>query len=96
MDLIQDLSFVHLIVNASLLVQLVMGLLLLVSLMSWWYIFLKMFAVRSAVKQAHEFEDAFWGNSNLNSLYQQANNKSRHDIGALERIFASGFAEYVK
>jgi biopolymer transport protein TolQ len=96
MELIQDLSFIHLVTNASLLVQLVMGLLLLVSLMSWWYIFLKLFAVRAAVKQAREFEDAFWGNSNLNALYQQANSQSRSDIGALERIFAAGFAEFVK
>jgi biopolymer transport protein TolQ len=96
MDLIQDLSFIHLIANASLLVQLVMGLLLVVSLMSWWYIFLKMFAVRAAVHQAREFEDAFWGNPNLNALYQQANSQARRDVGALERIFAAGFAEFVK
>ena len=96
MDLIQDLSFIHLVANASLLVQLVMGLLFLVSMMSWWYIFLKMFAVRAAVKQAREFEDAFWGNPNLNSLYQQASSQSRRDVGALERIFAAGFAEFVK
>jgi len=96
MNPIQDLSFVHLVVNASLLVQLVMGLLLLVSLMSWWYIFLKMFAVRGAMHQTSEFEDAFWGNTNLNALYQHANSKTRHDVGALERIFAAGFAEFVK
>ncbi|MDO8349563.1 MAG: protein TolQ, partial [Gallionella sp.] len=46
MEVTQDLSFVHLISNASVLVQLVMGLLLLVSMMSWWYIFLKLFAIR--------------------------------------------------
>ena len=40
MEVIQDLSFVPMIENASFLVQMVMGLLLLVSLMSWWYIFL--------------------------------------------------------
>lgn len=96
MDLIQDLSFIELLSNASLLVQMVMGLLLLVSLMSWWYIFLKLFAVRSAVSQTREFEDAFWGNPNLNALYQQAISQARRDVGALERIFASGFAEYVK
>ena len=50
MELTQDLSFIHLITNASVLVQLVMGLLLLVSLMSWWYIFLKMFAIRKEVE----------------------------------------------
>jgi len=96
MELIQDLSFFHLVSNASILVQLVLGLLLLVSLMSWWYIFLKLFAVRAAVKQSLEFEDAFWGNSNLNALYQQATSQSRDDVGALERIFAAGFSEFVK
>ncbi len=97
MELIGDLSFFQLVTNASLLVQLVMGLLLLVSLMSWWYIFLKMFAVRAAVHQSREFEEAFWGNSNLNALYQQASSKARRaNIGAQERIFAAGFAEFVK
>ncbi|MDD2929557.1 MAG: protein TolQ, partial [Sideroxydans sp.] len=96
MDLIRDLSLVQLISNASLPVQLVMGLLLSVSLMSWWYIFLKMFAVRAAKSQTREFEDAFWGNPNLVALYQQASSKLRHDQGALEYIFAAGFAEFVK
>jgi biopolymer transport protein TolQ len=96
MELVQDISFVHLVANASLLVQVVMGLLLVVSLMSWWYIFLKLFAVRAAVKQTLEFEDAFWGNPNLNALYQQASSHARRDVGALERIFAAGFAEFVK
>jgi biopolymer transport protein TolQ len=96
MELIQDFSFVHLVASASFPVQLVMGLLLLASLMSWWYIFLKLFAVRAAVKQTLEFEDAFWGNANLNALYQQAVSHARADIGALERIFAAGFAEFVR
>ncbi len=96
MDMMRDLSFIHLIANASLLVQMVMGLLLLVSLMSWWYIFIKLFAVRAAVKQTHSFEDAFWGNPNLVALYQSACSTTRHDQGALENIFAAGFAEYVK
>ena len=96
MDLIKDLSFIHLVANASLLVQLVMGLLLLVSLMSWWYIFIKLFAVRAAVKQTREFEDAFWSNPNLVALYQQTGGTLRHDQGALERIFAAGFTEFVK
>jgi len=96
MELIGGMSFIQLVTNASLLVQLVMGLLLLVSLMSWWYIFLKMFAVRAAVSEAREFEDAFWGNANLNVLYQQAISRGRHDIGAQERIFAAGYTEFVK
>jgi biopolymer transport protein TolQ len=95
MDLIQDLSFVRVIENASVLVQLVMGLLLLVSLMSWWYIFLKMFTVRRAVKQSVAFEDAFWANSDLNSLYQGIKNAGEA-AGSMERIFSAGLSEYVK
>ena len=96
MEVTQDLSFVHLISHASVLVQLVMGLLLLVSLMSWWYIFIKMFAIRDEVQMTEEFEEAFWHNQNLNNLYIAAKNSPQRGQGALERIFAAGFAEFVK
>ena len=95
MEVTQDLSIFHLIQNASVLVQLVMGLLLLVSLMSWWYIFLKMFAIRQAVQHSEEFEEAFWNNPDLNSLYRDIS-IDREDVGSMGRIFAAGFAEYVK
>ena len=95
MDMIQDMSFIRVIANASLLVQLVMGLLLLVSLMSWWYIFLKMFTVRRAVQQSAAFEDAFWAHSDLNSLYQSVK-KAGEQAGSMERIFSAGLSEYVK
>ncbi len=96
MNLIHDMSFLQMVANASVPVQLVMGLLLLVSLMSWWYIFLKMFGVRATARQTQDFEDEFWSNPNLNGLYQHASSKTRRDVGALERIFAAGFAEFVK
>ena len=96
MEVTQDLSFIHLISNASVLVQLVMGLLLAVSLLSWWYIFLKLFTIRTEVRLTEEFEEAFWHNQNLNELYKHAISSSRRDQGALERIFAAGFVEFVK
>ena len=96
MGVTQDLSFVNLIINASILVQIVMGLLLLVSMMSWWYIFLKMFTIRNEVKLTDEFEEAFWYNQNLNELYTQINGNSLRDQGALEHIFSAGFVEFVK
>ena len=95
MNVTQDLSFVHLIGNASVLVQLVMGLLLLVSLMSWWYIFLKMFAVRLAVKQSENFEESFWGDTDLVKLYQNTT-ASRTDMGSMAHIFVAGFSEFIK
>jgi biopolymer transport protein TolQ len=95
MDVVQDLSFIRLIQNASILVQMVMGLLLLVSFMSWWYIFLKMFTVRRAVKQCTAFEDEFWANADLNQLYQRVK-QAGDNAGSMERIFSAGISEYAK
>ncbi len=95
MTVTQDLSFLSLITNASLLVQLVMALLLLVSVMSWSYIFRKMFAIKSARSQTEEFERAFWSGGNLSALYEEAGSNRRR-TGALERIFESGMGEFNK
>ena len=95
MEFVQDLSFIHLIRNASVLVQLVMASLLLVSLTSWWFIFLKMFAVRQEARLSREFEESFWGEADLSRLYQGVK-VIGDDAGSMERIFASGFAEFVK
>ncbi len=95
MDLIKDLSFLQMVQNASVLVQVVLGLLLLVSLMSWWYIFRKLFEIRLAKHQCGYFEDHFWANANLNNLYQDAMLEEAR-AGSMERIFAAGFAEFVK
>ncbi len=98
MTVTQDLSFVSLVSNASMLVQLVMALLLLVSAMSWTYIFRKMFTIRSATRQTTEFENAFWSGANLNALYEEVistRRRSGHN-GSLERIFEAGMEEYKK
>jgi len=58
MTVTQDLSFFGMISNASLLVQLVMALLLLVSAMSWTYIFRKMFTIRNAIARTTDFVSA--------------------------------------
>jgi biopolymer transport protein TolQ len=70
MNATQDLSFITLIANASLLVQLVMLLLLGVSLTSWSYIFSKMFTIKKARQQTESFERSFWSGGNLVELYQ--------------------------
>lgn len=99
MTVTQDLSFIHLITNASVLVQLVMLLLLSVSAMSWTYIFRKMFTIRKANAQTEEFEREFWSGGDLNLLYLEASSNRRKNngsTGALERIFESGMGEYNK
>ena len=95
MNVSQDLSFVTLIGNASVLVQLVLGLLLLISLISWWFIFRKMFVVRDANRRTDQFERNFWSGADLGTLFQSAA-AGRHQAGSMERIFESGFREFVK
>lgn len=99
MTVAQDLSFISLITNASVLVQLVMLLLAAVSLMSWTYIFRKFFAIRNAKSQTEEFERNFWAGGNLTTLYEDAvSNRRRNSgqTGALERIFEAGMSEFNK
>ena len=99
MTVTQDLSFFGMISNASLLVQLVMALLLIISAMSWTYIFRKMFTIRSAIARTTEFETVFWSGANLNNLYEDVTSGRRQrngQSGALERIFEAGMEEYRK
>ena len=95
MNTTQDLSIISLVLNASLLAQAVMALLLLLSLLSWTFIFRKWFAIRRARAQTERFERDFWSGGDLQALYQSAAN-NRHTIGALERIFESGMREFLK
>jgi len=102
MNVSQDLSILHLILNASAVVQAVMLLLAGVSFMSWYYIFRKWFnifrkwfTVKRARAQTDHFERDFWSGGELNSLYQSAIN-DRHSTGSMERIFEAGFREFTK
>ena len=86
----QDLSILAMIANASIVVQLVMLLLLVVSFMSWYFIFLKLFTIHRAQSRTEQFERDFWSGSDLPALFQSAVNH-RHSTGSLERIFEAGF-----
>ncbi|PSJ17579.1 protein TolQ [Nitrosomonas supralitoralis] len=91
----QDMSFLHLISSASVLVQLVMLILVLISFFSWWYIFRKLFVIRNEIKKTDDFEDVFWRGVDLHALHQRITS-ARYDSGSLERIFAAGFGEFNK
>ena len=91
----QDLSFIALISNAHVLVQLIMLLLLLLSVVSWTYIFRKVFAIRAARAQTEQFERNFWAGGNLHTLHQSASSQ-RDQSGPLARIFESGMGEFIK
>ena len=94
MNVHADLSFVNLILHASIVVQAVVLMLVLLSLWSWWQIFLKMFQLRRAARDTDRFEDEFWKGGDLAELYQRTS-QSRTGSG-MDHIFTAGFREYAK
>lgn len=90
-----DLSFLHLILNASLLVQLVMLSLVITSFVSWTMIFNKRVMLSKAIKAADTFEGQFWSLEDLSPLYNRVSN-SRKPVTGMEKIFEAGFKEFAK
>lgn len=88
-------SLLDLIRNASLIVQIVMALLLLVSLASWNLIFLKGRAVAKARHAVQLFEQRFWSGGDLNTLYKEINSRKEPPLG-LEAIFEAGLKEFTQ
>ena len=90
----QDLSIFTLVLHASLIVQIVMAGLLIVSLASWSAIFAKLVALRKVRAGNDDFEREFWAGKSLNDLYADAAQKA--SSSPMERIFASGMREFMK
>lgn len=90
-----DMSFISLVSGASLPVQLVMLILIITSLFSWWYIFIKVATVKRAERDAEDFEDTFWSGGDLNKLYDVITANRRKPQG-MARIFEAGFKEYAR
>ncbi len=90
----QDLSILTLVAQASLVVQVVMARLVLISLSSWTVIFGKVFGLKRVRRQNEDFEREFWSGRSLTDLNQAAANKV--DSATMERIFASGMREFLK
>ena len=92
-----DLSIINLIAGASLLVQLVMLLLVVLSVLSWTVIFSKFRLLKKAEENAKNFEDKFWGANDLSNLYSQVNKEVKTPGGnGLELIFEAGFKEFAR
>ncbi len=91
----QELSILHLMLNASIVVQLVMLLLMAISVASWAAIFRKLFSLGKVKSLNDTFEREFWSGSNLNDLFAAATQNARA-AGPMERIFASGMREFQK
>ena len=83
-----------LILQASPVVQLVMLLLLLASLYSWFLIAKLHQSYKKAQADDEHFQKIFWSGAELNTLYNNAQLNSKR-VG-LEDIFYQGLGEYLK
>lgn len=90
-----DMSLTTLITGASLPVQMVMAILLIVSIVSWWYIFIKVMTIGRAEKEAESFEHTFWTGGDLNKLYDGLSEGRKKSRG-MSSIFEAGFKEFVR
>jgi biopolymer transport protein TolQ len=78
-------SIYSLILNASIVVQLVIGILLLASIGSWVVIVEKWIVTNNALKEFFLFEKFFWSGESLNDIYDDL--KAKEDLFGIESIF---------
>lgn len=91
----QGISYLQLLLDASLPVQVIMLLLAIGSLVSWVIIFRKNRIFARANDEADDFESRFWSGVDLTQLYRAATDRNRV-VSGLEAIFEAGFREYAR
>ncbi len=93
MNMNVDLSMYHLVKDASLIVQLVMLILILASVISWTFIFLKHKELKRCIILTDKFETEFWSGIELTELYLKLTSKEVEPEG-IEKIFLNGYNEF--
>ncbi|MBT4836369.1 MAG: protein TolQ [Methylococcales bacterium] len=90
-----DLSILHLVTQASPVVQFIMLLLIFASVASWTIIFARWKILKRARKDAEKFEHRFWSGTDLNTMYKRISSKNYQPTG-MEKIFEAGFSEFAR
>ncbi|MCB1644302.1 MAG: protein TolQ [Pseudomonadales bacterium] len=89
------MSIIELVLNASVVVQCVMGILILASMVSWVMIFQRGFALSSMKRESIAFENEFWSGKDLRKIYLEID-ASEHEKMGMEHIFSAGFKEFTR
>ncbi|MEY6431113.1 protein TolQ [Thioalkalicoccus limnaeus] len=90
-----DMSYLDLLLHASLVVQLVILVLLFASILSWTVIFDRSRVLGQARRGAEAFERRFWSGGDLSNLYRDLAQDAKGSQG-LAAIFRAGFKEYAR
>ena len=93
-----ELSPLQLILGASLEVQLVMLILLILSIVSWVMIVQRWLVLSAALKGVNNFERRFWSGIDLSQLYKEGSQMQKDEMPlvGMENIFRSGFKEFMR
>jgi len=75
----ENLSILALITNASVLVQLVMATLFIMSVLSWIMIVQRALFLNGAQRSFRDFEDTFWSGVDLNILYHDLTDRAKEE-----------------
>ena len=92
----QELSLIELILDASILVQIVMLILVLASVTSWFLIIQRVMLMRRTDDELFLFEEQFWSGIDLAQLYREGNQAVADGQlpTGVERLFRAGFKEF--
>ncbi|MBA6413187.1 protein TolQ [Parahaliea sp. F7430] len=92
----EQLSLIDLVIHASFTVQLVMAILLLASMVSWYMIVQRVIYFRNSHDDMIRFEERFWSGIDLSQLYREGNERAADGqvIVGVESIFRAGFKEF--
>ena len=86
-----DFDALELLSQASLPVQIILGILVIASITSWILIFEKYFTLSRSTDVSHELEDRFWEGEKIESLYISLKEKDINDLETSELIFVSTY-----
>lgn len=92
----EQLSLIDLVLHASITVQLVMLVLLLASMASWYMIAQRFLYFRKSLDEMYTFEERFWSGIDLAQLYREGSELAAEGnaVGGMESIFRAGFKEF--
>ncbi|RYD14079.1 MAG: protein TolQ [Lysobacteraceae bacterium] len=90
-----ELNVLGLVLGASVPVKLVLGILIVFSVASWFIIFRKKALIDRANASADEFEERFWSGADLAGLFKDVSAADERITGSAA-IFEAGFREFAR
>ena len=91
-----DFSVIDLFLQASLIVQAVMVILIIISILSWIVIFERYFNLNRIKASNQSFEERFWSGADLSTLHEDIKDLERTEVVGSLRVFKHGFNEYLR